>query len=90
MILVLNKTASADEKERLMEELRSEGCLIKEMIGEEETIIGLVGKVQRDIRYFETIPGVAKVVPISTASKLVSREMHPEDSTIPVGDVAIG
>ena len=90
MILVLNKTASADEKERLMEELRSEGCLIKEMIGEEETIIGVVGKVQRDIRYFETIPGVARVVPISKPYKLVSREMHPEDSIIKVGDVAIG
>ena len=68
MILVLNKTASPAEKERLMDELRSEGCLIKEMNGEDETIIGVVGKIQKDIRYFETIPGVAKVVPISASN----------------------
>jgi len=73
-----------------MEELKAENCLIREIQGVEETIIGLVGKVQRDIRYFETIPGVAKVIPISKPYKLVSRELHAEDSIIHVGDVAIG
>ncbi len=90
MILVLSKGITGSEREHLMEELKSENCLIREIKGVEETIIGLVGKVQRDIRYFETIPGVAKVIPISKPYKLVSRELHPEDSIIHVGDVAVG
>ncbi|MHC1745465.1 MAG: 3-deoxy-7-phosphoheptulonate synthase [Syntrophobacteraceae bacterium] len=90
MILLLKKGITEEEMERLMEELRSENCLIKEIKGVEETILGVVGTVQRDFRHFETLPGVAKVIPISKPYKLVSRELHPEPSVIKVGDVAIG
>jgi len=90
MILVLNKSITPEERDRLDEELRAENCMLREIQGVEETIIGVVGKVQRDIRYFETIPGVAKVIPITKPYKLVSRELHSEDSVIQVGDVAIG
>jgi len=90
MILVLSKGISDAEKKHLMAELEAEKCMIREIQGVEETIIGLVGKVQRDVRYFETIPGVAKVIPISKPFKLVSRELHPENSIVRVGNVAIG
>ena len=90
MILLLKKGITEDEMEHLKEELRSENCLIKEIKGVEETILGVVGTVQRDFRHFETLPGVAKVIPISKPYKLVSRELHPEPSVIKVGDVAIG
>jgi 3-deoxy-7-phosphoheptulonate synthase len=90
MILVLKKDISPEEKERLLEQLRREECLIKEIEGVEETILGVVGKVSRDLRYFESQPGVAKVIPISKPYKLVSRELHPEPSIIKVGDVEIG
>ncbi len=90
MILVLKKGISDEEKEKLKQVLRSENCIIKEIQGVEETILGVVGKVKRDIRHFETLPGVAKVIPISKSYKLVSRELHPEPSVINVGDVEIG
>ncbi len=90
MILILSKGITASEKDHLMETIKAENCLVREIQGVEETIIGLVGKVRRDIRYFETIPGVVKVIPISKPYKLVSRELHPEDSIIHVGNVAIG
>ncbi|MBN1664585.1 MAG: 3-deoxy-7-phosphoheptulonate synthase [Deltaproteobacteria bacterium] len=90
MILVLKQGISPDEKEQLMDLLRSENCRIKEIEGVEETILGIVGTIQKDIRYFETLPGVAKVLPVSKGYKLVSREMHPSDSVIRVGDVSIG
>ena len=57
--------------------LRSENYLIKEIKGVEETITGVVGTIRKDIRHFETLPGVAKVIPISKPYKLVSRELHP-------------
>ena len=90
MILVLNKDISSQEKERLRDELRAQNLIIKEMKGVEETIFGVVGQIERDIRYFETLPGVFQVIPISKPYKLVSREMHPASSVITVGDVAVG
>ncbi len=90
MILVLEKTITPDQKERLVQELRKENCIIKEIQGVEETIMGVVGKASKDIRYYETLPGVSKAIPISKPYKLVSRELHPESSVIQVGDVAIG
>jgi 3-deoxy-7-phosphoheptulonate synthase len=90
VILVLSKGISREEKEQLKDMLRSEDYLIKEIEGVEETILGVVGKIQRDIRYFETLPGVDKAIPISKPYKLVSRELHPKPSIIHVGDVAVG
>ncbi len=90
MILILKKDISASEKEELKEKLKDENCMIKEIQGVEDTIIGVVGKTGRDIRYFETLPGVSKAVPISKPYKLVSRELHQEPSVVKVGDVAVG
>lgn len=90
MIVVLKKGITKEESECLLEELRSENYLVKEIEGAEETILGVVGTIRKDLRYFETLPGVAKVIPISKPYKLVSRELHPHPSVITVGDVAIG
>lgn len=90
MILVLSKGITREEKERLMERLRSEEYLVREIEGVEETILGVVGQIKRDSAYFETLPGVAKAIPVSKPYKLVSREMHPSPSIVKVGDVAIG
>ncbi len=90
MILVLSQGITREEKERLKETLRSEDYLVKEIKGVEETILGVVGKIRRDIGYYEALPGVAKAIPISSPYKLVSRELHPAPSVIKIGDVAIG
>ncbi|MBN1613561.1 MAG: 3-deoxy-7-phosphoheptulonate synthase [Deltaproteobacteria bacterium] len=90
MILVLKRGLGPKEKEGLMDLLRSENYIIKEIEGVEEVILGVVGTIKKDIRYFETLPGVAKVLPVSKEYKLVSREMHPTPSVIKVGDVFIG
>ncbi len=90
MIVVLKKGITEEESERLKEQLRSENYMVKEIKGVEETVLGVVGTIRKDFRHFETLPGVAKVIPISKPYKLVSRELHPEPSVIQVGDVAIG
>ena len=90
MILILSKDITKSQKKQLINTLKAEDCMIREIVGVEETILGLVGKIKRDIRYFETLPGVSKVIPISKPYKLVSTELHPEPSVIQVGDVAIG
>lgn len=90
MILILEKTITPEQKERLNQELHTENCIIKEIKGVEETILGVVGRISRDIRYYETLPGVSKAIPISKPYKLVSRELHREPSVVIVGDVAVG
>jgi 3-deoxy-7-phosphoheptulonate synthase len=59
--------------------------------GLNRTIVGLVGDVELfDTLNLRAIDGVANVVRISTPYKLVSRDHHPERSTVHVAGVPIG
>lgn len=54
--------------------------------GEQRTIIGLVGDVDRFLDLnLDGMPGVAEIVRISTPFKLVSRDHRPQRSTVWVG-----
>jgi 3-deoxy-7-phosphoheptulonate synthase len=90
VILLLEKTITKEEVERLKDMLRSEGHMVKDIGGVEERVLGIVGHLYKESSYYESLPGVEKAVPISKPYKLVSRELHPEASTIKVGDVAVG
>ncbi len=90
MILVLKKGITPEEEDRLKEALRADNYIIRQIEGVEETILGVVGKITKDVGYFEALPGVSKAFPISKPYKLVSREIHPQPSVIKVGDVAVG
>jgi 3-deoxy-7-phosphoheptulonate synthase len=90
MIIVLKQGASQEEEDQIRNILREEGCLVREMSTGDETVIGAVGQISRDLRFFEQLPGVTKVIPVSRPYKLVSREMHPEDTVVQIGDVELG
>jgi 3-deoxy-7-phosphoheptulonate synthase len=90
MIIVLQHDIHAEDKRALVDFLESKGFRIREIQGEEETVLGAVGIVPMDIRQVELLPGVARVIPISQPFKLASRELKKEDTFIPVGPVKIG
>ncbi|MBW1841362.1 MAG: 3-deoxy-7-phosphoheptulonate synthase [Deltaproteobacteria bacterium] len=90
MILVLEKEITQDQKNNIRSILFGEGCIVREMSEAGQNIIGAIGRGKQDTGFFEDLPGVAKVIPISTSFKLVSRQMHPEDSRVQIGDVVIG
>lgn len=90
VILVLKKGIEGEDKEALIRTIRSEGAMVREIEGVEETILGVVGTAHSDTRHYETLTGVEKVIPISKPYKLVSREMHPEPTIINVGGVEVG
>jgi 3-deoxy-7-phosphoheptulonate synthase len=90
MILVLESGLSREAKDKLKDIIKTENCIIREIDEGDGTVLGVVGQAKRDIRFYETLPGVSKVIPISKPYKLVSRELHPEPSVIKVGDVGIG
>ncbi len=90
MIIVLKHDIKAKERKQLREFLESQGCQVREIVGEEKTIIGAVGSISFDLREVEMLPGVASVIPISKPYKLASRELKKDDSIIPVGPIKIG
>jgi len=90
MILVLQSGITADQKSHIRSVLFSKGYIIREILENGQNIIGAIGKGSRDADFFSRLPGVEKVIPITKAFKLVSRELRAEDTRVPVGDILIG
>ncbi len=90
MIIVLARDIRPAEKQALTAFLESKGFRVREIQGEQETVLGAVGIVPIDARQVELLPGVARVIPISQPFKLASRELHREDTIFPVGPVKVG
>src|SRR3954467_12041699 len=91
MVVVMGPEATAEQLEAGVRPVQDAGGSAFVSRGVHRTIVGLVG----DVEQFETLnlralPGVLEVVRISVPYKLVSRENHPETSTILVGGVPIG
>ena len=90
MVIVLDRSIRDDDKNKLREFLTSKGFQIREIVGENETILGAVGSVSIDLREVEIQPGVERVIPITKPYKLASRELQKHDSVVTVGPVRIG
>ncbi|MDT8296805.1 MAG: phospho-2-dehydro-3-deoxyheptonate aldolase, partial [Spirochaetaceae bacterium] len=90
MIIVLKNGISDPDKDRLTSFLSEKGFRIREVVGENETVVGAVGSVSIDYREVEILPGVDRVIPISKPYKMASRELHPQDSVVSIGRVKIG
>jgi 3-deoxy-7-phosphoheptulonate synthase len=91
MVVVMEPGAKPAEVDAVVSVVEAAGGAAFVSRGISRTIVGLVG----DLAVFETLnlpalPGVSDVVRISTPYKLVSRQNHPETSTILVGGVPIG
>ncbi len=90
MIIILNKQIKPRQKEDIKNFLTGKGFKVKEIIGQEETVLGAVGRASIDHRIVEQMEGVSSVVPISKPYKLASRELKKEDTIVQVGNVKIG
>nr|MDQ5873520.1 3-deoxy-7-phosphoheptulonate synthase [Acidobacteriota bacterium] len=57
----------------------------------QRTAIGITGnRGSVESAAFENLPGVAEVIPVTAAYKLVSREAKREDTVVSIGGVAVG
>lgn len=90
MIVILKQGITAQEKDKVTSFLKEKGFLVKEIVGQCDTVLGAVGTASLDPRTVELFPGVSSVVPISKPYKLASREMKKEDTIVSVGRVKIG
>ncbi|NRQ35856.1 3-deoxy-7-phosphoheptulonate synthase [Nonomuraea sp. NN258] len=91
MVIVMGPEATADDLASIVSVVESAGVEAFVSKGVRRTIVGLVGDVtQLDAAALRGMRGVRDVMRVSTPYKLVSRENHPERSTVHVGGVPIG
>ncbi|MBO5050195.1 MAG: 3-deoxy-7-phosphoheptulonate synthase [Oscillospiraceae bacterium] len=91
MIAVLKSDTTPQQKEHLLNWLKNMGLDVHVSEGKEKTIFGLIGDTSRvDMELLNSLEIVSSVRRISEPFKQASRNFHPEDTVIPVGDVKIG
>jgi len=90
MVVVMSPGATDAEIDAVISRVGEAGGEAFVSRGDTRTIIGLVGDVDRfhglNLR---ALPGVSEVVRISTPFKLVSRQHHPDMSTVHVGETRV-
>ena len=76
----------------MVEEIKKLGYQPHVMHGVARTVISAIGDEQshRDLDVLNAWPQVESVTPIQQRHKLVSREAHPEDSTVNAGGAVVG
>lgn len=90
MVIVLKNNIKDVEKKSLINLLQTKGYKVKEISGQEETILGAVGLGELSKTEVEIQPGVSRVFPITKPFKLASREFQSQDTVFDVGPVTIG
>ncbi|WP_265528214.1 3-deoxy-7-phosphoheptulonate synthase [Sphingomicrobium marinum] len=91
MIIVMKPEATEETVDRLLDKIKAKGLKPLHMPGAERVVLGALGdeRVLAELG-FDAEPSVESVKPILSPYKLVSRELHPHDSRIAIGDAVIG
>jgi len=91
MIVVMEPGTAKIDLDNIKERIESRGLRAQINTGAERTVIGVMGSIPPDFKdEMELMNGVDEVVMISKPYKLASREFHPDDTIIKVGDAVIG
>jgi 3-deoxy-7-phosphoheptulonate synthase len=91
MIIVMAPTASTTDIADVVSRIRAAGLREHLSSGTERTLIGAIGDERRlDPASFERLPGVERAMRVVREYRLISREIHPEPSTVMVGGVPFG
>lgn len=91
MIIILKQHATKEEADTILDEIEKTGLKPLFLPGVERIVIGAIGDERLlNEKQFENFPQVEHVKPVLSPYKLVSREFHPENSVVKIGDVALG
>ena len=87
----MRKGATQAQVANVVARIEQMGCQAHISQGEEKTLVGIVGNGRPlDRERFEQMEGVEKAMPIMKPFKRASREFHPQDTRVNVGDVVVG
>lgn len=91
MIIVMKPEASSDHVDALLARIADKGLKPLHMPGSERVVLGALGdeRVLAELQ-LEADPQVESVKPILSPYKMVSRDMHPHDTIVKIGDASFG
>jgi 3-deoxy-7-phosphoheptulonate synthase len=93
MIIVLKPKISRAQEREVLQEIRKLGYTPHVMRGVARVVIGAIGdeRTHKSLETLMTWPQVESVMPVQKRYKLVSREAHPQNSSVKVGkSVVVG
>jgi 3-deoxy-7-phosphoheptulonate synthase len=91
MLVVMHSTASPEQIEKVIDAIRRMNLTPHPLPGAIRTAIGITGNISAvDPRSLEVLPGVMELLRVTKPYKLASREMHREDTVVPVPQTRIG
>ncbi len=91
MIAVLKPDTTEEQKNNLIEWLKSQHVDVHVSVGKEYTILGLVGNTGNiDVELVESLSIVDSVKRVTESFKKSNRQFHPDNTIIKVGDAVFG
>ena len=91
MIVIVREAVAPEGLDELCGYLRSQNVQPHVIIGEKQTVVGLIGDTTSiDIHHLESMYQVAAVRRVSEPFKKANRKFHPDDTVIEVGGVKFG
>jgi 3-deoxy-7-phosphoheptulonate synthase len=90
MIIICEAKATEAQIHSVQLKIREAGLDVHRSDGTEYTILGVVGDRNRlDVGSVQMMTGVREIVMVTTPYKLASREFHPEDTIVRVGEACL-
>ena len=91
MIVVMAPGTAQPDLDNIRARIEDRGLRAQINTGAERTVIGVMGSIPPDFKdEMELMNGVDEVIIISKPYKLASKEFHPDDTIVKVGDAVIG
>ncbi len=91
MIIVMNKSATQDQIDNVLDRIKDKGLEASVSKGIEKTVIGAIGDERLlDEELLASLPGVEQALHIVKPYKIVAREWHEQDSVINISGHPIG
>ena len=91
MLVIMRKDSTEPQTDAVEEQIRRMGYTPLPVPGENRTAICVTGnKGPVESAFLSQMPGVLECIPVTKPYKLVSREVHPEDTVVQVGSVEVG
>jgi 3-deoxy-7-phosphoheptulonate synthase len=91
MILVMRPSTTPEQLDYLLKRIQELGFTPHLSKGEQRTIVGVIGdETKPQCESLEVIPGVEQVLRVLKPFKLASRDFHPSDSVVMVGNIPVG
>lgn len=91
MIAIIKQGTTRESLEYLLKTLEEKGVTTHVIVGEKQTIVGLIGDTTSiDPYLLESMDQVEAVRRVSEPFKKANRKFHPDDTVIEIGDLKIG